>query len=223
MVISELAIIGAGRIGRAALSSYGWQLGKGTYRKTGDIFFVVAAAVLGGAGSILPFMAGRQLTQWHSQGRLWFIIHVLMKWPILAATGAGVLFCMLYLIGDVMHPTNGKIDLTLREAFPFAIKWTKAIIFSLYGLGVLKGLTERRRRKSGFRVVADNQKFLDSLGFREMDGKNVTHVDGAGNRLRLDHVGRDIVEFDSALGYGKAFILVGPDGRYLNYSGLIND
>jgi hypothetical protein len=226
-MISDLAALGLARAGRAAISSYGWQAGKSAYRHTGDVVGLLVLAAIAFAPIAVPYMAGWRMTRWYPNSRTWFFFQILMKWGLLMAFVSPVVWAVIafgFLLSDPIPGSLANVwnEITRWPSFPATLQWTVAVIGAVFGIGAIKGLSERADRKEAHKIASENQEFLDRHGLRTVDGKSVTHVDGDGNRLRLDHAGENIVEFVAADGRGRAFINVADDGRFVRYSGLIS-
>src|SRR5690606_6569336 len=88
-------------------------------------------------------------------------------------------------------------------------------------IGLLVGLLQRPRRLKAIATARFNEQFLKENGFRETDGSDITHYDGAGQPLRLLEAHPERLVFMAVGRRGKrAFIDLDANGRMLQYSGI---
>lgn len=96
------------------------------------------------------------------------------------------------------------------------------IVASSASAGMLSGHMEKPERLRTFAIAEHNERFLENLGFQELDGREVTHVDGQGNPLRLtEHNASRIVFMAVGRRNRRAYITLSPQGEMMNYSGII--
>ena len=243
MTVSKLVSNVGHTIFGTAVAGFGLSLGRDIYKRSkktaGDsliaiiIAFAVMAAIFGAV--YLPFKSASKIVQWYPNPAKWFFL-VLIPWSVAGAVGAW----LAYNVGEFLYyaafydlppgldleadPGIGFETFESSEAFKTFLMTCSAYLACNFGLGFLVGLNRRAKRKEIYDVEMYNQKFLDSHHIKEVDGgESFTHEDGEGHKLRLTSIGKDVVEF-FAVGHRnkRAFIKIGPDGRFDTYSGVVN-
>ncbi|MBN9061813.1 MAG: hypothetical protein J0H41_05150 [Rhizobiales bacterium] len=196
-------------------------MGRSLYRHKGDVLLIVVAGALCAGAVVLPFMAGHRIVRWSPTGKMKAFFRTVW-WLLLATLGAGLFlglsFIVFYLINKGYVQESELVRASVASAIPWTL-WCSALAMIA---GLMRGLFDRRQRKRAHSILLHNQAFLDAQGIRDMGGKSVTHVDGAGNKLTLDHIGEEIIEFTvPGSSRKRAYIHIGPDGRFESYTGLV--
>ena len=103
-----------------------------------------------------------------------------------------------------------------------AIMIGAAVTAFLAGVGMLTGLYQRPKRLRAFAVKRHNERFLAENGFKETDGKDITHYAPDGQALRFleAHPGKLVFMVVGKRGK-RAFIDLDENGRMLSYTGVV--
>lgn len=198
-----LAAVALG-VGGAAVAGYGAAMGRDAWRGTKkNIGFLFFLALIAGA-VVLPFLGGRNLTRGYPQGQ----IPPVFSSVVLIAAG-GILGWFAFGILSLYR---------MADHFFFM----GAIVVMSAVAGLLYGATRRPRRLRMFEIADRNEHFLEQFGFEELDGTEVTHIDGDGNPLRLmEHNGDSIVFLAVGRRNRRAYIRLSPEGEMLGYTGVM--
>ncbi len=191
-------------IGGAAVVGYGVAMGRDAWRATkkrgGFLLFLALIA----CAIVLPFLGGRYLTRGYPEGQsppVFTSVMLIIGGGFLGFVAVGIL--SLYEITG----TGSAMG---------------AIVIAAAGAGLLYGSGQKPRRMRTFEIADRNEYFLEQLGFEELDGTEVTHMDGEGNPLRLTERNDESIVF---LAVGRrnrrAYIRLSPEGQMLGYTGVI--
>jgi len=177
--MNSLILQSAKLVGRAAVGSFGWQVGRDAHRNFLSILGYVAIVLIGIGGIILPIMAARKIVQWHPGSWGAYFVRVLVPWVLLGALGVVLIIPLAFVFEQVT-----------RIGYPNPLKEMVAVATLLFAgaftlTGTIWGLSERGERKRSYAILQANEAFLSEHGLREVDGSAVTHLDGNGRRLRL--------------------------------------
>lgn len=210
---SALALLAAG-IGGAAIAGVGLSMGrdlyKSTKKKSGSIL-----VILGIAGAIaLPLLGARGLIRGHDRGLFGTLFLTIIGNIMLIALGFLLAVVILLILGLLGGGNQDALVGALLVAF------CSTILFSL--IGFIWGATQRPRRMRTFATAKMNERFLESIGFRETGGDKITHYDANGQALRfLESHGNQLVFMAVGRRGKRAFIDIAPDGKMLAYSGVV--
>jgi hypothetical protein len=138
---------------------------------------------------------------------------------------AGLLFSFLaYLIYNLLNNFLSHEQI-INEAFPkdYVLFFSIVISSLFYITGVLDGLRRRSVRMKAHEIEQYNARFMEETGITEIGGgKSFTHEDSEGNMLRLEGMGKDIVEFFVVGRRNKrSYIDIDSEGRFIGYSGIV--
>lgn len=198
-----LAAIALGA-GGAAVGGFGAAIGRDVWRATKkrSRVFIVLALVAG--ATVLPFIGGRNITRGYADHSAGPIIGGIFM--VISGGALGLLACII-LYG--------------YQLAPLALLVGVAVIASTL-VGLLHGAGQRPARMRMFAIAEQNERFLEELGFEEVDESEVTHFDGEGNPLRLMERTDDSIVF-MAVGRRsrRAYIRLSPQGEMLGYTGVI--
>lgn len=224
MKFSDIVLAVSQRFTGLAIAGAGLSLGRDLYGRAKSGFALILLLIVATAGISLPYLAGNRLTRWHPVGWIKWFFGVLILWLLLGAIGFVCLaFAVLfvYMLGDLFTGTDtpDKVAATLD-----AMKNGAFGAACLFAVGALSGLYQRKRRKRAFRLQEANQAFLNRIGLRQVDGaKSFTHQDAENNKLRLEGIGSDIVEFFVVGSRNRrAFINIDSQGTFINYTGVVD-
>lgn len=210
---STLALVAAG-VGSAAVAGYGLSIGRDLWKTTKRSSGVILAAVVLFGAVALPVVGGRALVRGHDRGPIASLFITLIGSACLILVGFGLAFCLLgYLTYDERLPNAGLQAAALVCA---------AITGTFAAIGMVWGAAQRRSRVRRFAVSKANQEFLDSIGFKETGGEDITHYDPSGQALRLLEHHQDRLVFMAVGRRGKrAFIDLDAVGQMTGYTGII--
>ncbi|MHA6643673.1 hypothetical protein [Mesorhizobium sp. A623] len=207
---SKLALVAAG-VGGAAVAGFGLSFGRDIYKKSKknlEIILLLLAVIF------CPFIGGRGLVRGHDRGVLGTIFLTIIGSISLIAVG----FCTAtFLAFEIV--VMGKIN--PENPLPLALLGGFAATAVMAGIGLVVGFIQRPKRLKAIAVGKANEKFLTDQGFRETEGKDITHYDPDGLALRFleAHAGRLVFMVVGRRGK-RAFINLDPDGRMIGYSGV---
>jgi hypothetical protein len=144
--------------------------------------------------------------------------------------------CLQRRHGDVLRAALNSADIStidarlqrqplLRKALmdrKVAFLLISGIVAASTGVGLLFGTGQKPQRLRTFEIADRNEHFLEQFGFEELDGTEVTHMDGEGNPLRLTERNDESIAF---LAVGRrnrrAYIRLSSEGQMLGYTGVI--
>lgn len=208
---SRLALVAAGA-GGAAVGGFGLAFGRDIYKKSKKNigFILLLLAVI-----FCSFIGGRDLVRGHDRsvfGTI-FLTSIGSVFLILAGfCAATILVSQIVVMGNI--DPNNPFPLALLGGFVFTAITT--------GIGFLVGSFQRPKRLKAIAVRKANEEFLTDNGFRETDGKDITHYDPSGQALRFLEFHPDRLVFMAIGRRGKrAFINLDQDGRMVSYSGVV--
>lgn len=191
-------------IGGAAVAGYGAAMERDAWRATkkrgGFLLFLALIA----CAIVLPFLGGRNLTRGYPEGQ-----------------SPPVFTSILLIVGGWIF---GLIAASVLAAYEMTGQFSNMgiIVVASAGVGLLYGASQKPRRLHTFEIADRNEHFLEQFGFEELDGTEVTHMDGEGNPLRLTERNDESIVF---LAVGRrnrrAYIRLSPEGRMLGYTGVI--
>lgn len=191
-------------IGGAAVAGYGAAMGRDAWRATkkkgGFLLFLALIA----CAIVLPFLGGRNLTRGYPEGQ---------RPPVFTS--------MVLIVGGWIF---GLIAAGVLAAYEVTGQFSNMgiIVVASAGVGLLYGASQKSRRLRTFEIADRNEHFLQEFGFEELDGTEVTHMDGEGNPLRLMERNDESIVF---LAVGRrnrrAYIRLSPEGQMLGYTGVI--
>ncbi|MFC3692177.1 hypothetical protein ACFOWB_08090 [Chenggangzhangella methanolivorans] len=194
-------------LSRSAVAGVGFSAGRDFYKgMKNNAFLIVAALVL----LVAPFMLARMVTQGHDarEGQK----------STLPAIGLGAIFLLLiyFLItggyGE-RNPATGSTDNSGTIALVLLMISSLAA-----ALGTLMGLSERPKRLRGFRIAADNERFLQDNGIRNLGGESQALRDAAGTEMVIDERrDNEIVLKVVGRRMKRAFLTHDDEGRFIQY------
>jgi hypothetical protein len=202
---SRLEAIALGVAG-AAVVGYGAAIGRDAWKATKKGSFVLIVLALVAGTFAMPFLGARTLTRGYPKSE-----HTPILKGLLLIAGGLVAGLMLFAIVRLYVPGD-------RSDLLFVLGMVAASVC----LGLLYGASQKSARLRIFSIAEQNEAFLEQLGFEELDGTEVTHVDGDGNPLRLtEHNSERIVFMAVGRRNLRAYIRLSPEGQMLTYSGVI--
>ncbi len=193
-------------VGRAAIGGYGAAMGRDAWRATkrnaGKLLLLSLAAGM----VVMPFIGGRALTRGYPRDRV-------------APKGTGVLLIAGGVVAGSALIGILKLWVPIDRGAVLTVLGTAAISGIV---GMMYGLLEKPSRMAVFSISEHNEEFLEKLGFEELNGDEITHIDGDGNPLRLTEHNTDWIVF-MAVGRRnqRAYIKLSAEGRMLGYTGVI--
>ncbi|GLU28000.1 hypothetical protein [Brucella sp. NBRC 12950] len=210
---STLALIAAG-VGGAAVAGFGLSMGrdiyKGAKKNSGNLLLLLSVI-------FCPFIGGRELVRGHDRGVLgtFFITYI----------GSILLIAIGFISASILAFEG--LAVTSKEAEAGGVMILSIIIGAavtafLAGIGLLVGFYQRSKRLHAFAVKRHNERFLTELGFKETDGKDITHYapDGQGLRFLEAHPGKLVFMAVGKRGK-RAFIDLDEDGKMKSYTGIV--
>lgn len=207
---SKLALVAAG-VGGAAIAGYGLAFGRDMYKETKkNVGLIVLVLIV----VFCPFIGGRGMVRGHDRGLIGTLFLTFIGSTLLIAAG----FCaaaMAVFAVTIMGEVEPDV------ALPMALVGGFTVTAVITGIGVLVGLFQRTKRLKAFAATRANERFLADNGFRETDGKDITHYDASGQALRFLEAHSDRLVFMAVGLRGKrAYINLDQDGRMVSYSGV---
>jgi len=191
----------------SAVAGAGLSFGRDIYKSVkNNLGLIIVVAVFFGFIS-LPYFAGRKSYVWQPNRLGWFFL-VFLPWHIVGIIGG--LFLLVVSLFFVAS----------EEEY----KYIGLMIGGLYVAGALIAISKNSAIKNLFLVEEKNKKFLDEIGLEEIDaGGSFNHRDQDGNMLKLNSIGKDIIEFIPVGTRSKrAYITIDKNGFFSNYSGIIS-
>lgn len=185
----------------SAVAGVGLSFGRDTYRLTKDNWFLMLAAVLCCGG--VPYGAWN-IVRGHDRSA------AATFWKTYVANGILMLISFT-LFSIVVIAMAGKEPGT---AGPVILVVQGALLM----IGVLIGLAQRPKRMRQMQVDRHNQIFLDSQGFREVGGNDMTLIAPDGAELKAEDYRDDAIVF-KVVGRRsvRAKILIDDAGRMKRY------
>lgn len=189
----------------AAVAGYGAAMGrdawKATRRNAGLLLFLALIA----CAIVMPFLGGRNLTRGYPEGQ---------RPPVFTS--------MLLILGGAAMGLAATGIMSLYGVLLNHVLVVGGVAALSMSFGLVWGSVQKPRRLHTFAIAEHNEEFLDSFGFEEVNEKEVSHIDGEGNPLRLTERNADSIVF---LAVGRrnrrAYIGLSPEGRMLGYTGVI--
>lgn len=207
---SNLAILAAG-VGGAAVAGFGLSFGRDIYKKSKknlEIILLLLAVIF------CPFIGGRGLVRGHDRGVFGTIFLTIIGSVVLIAIG----FCAAtFLVFEIV--VMGNVD--PNNPLPLALLGGFVATAVIAGIGILVGLIQRPKRLKAIAIGKANEKFLADNGFRETEGKDITHYgpDDLALRFLEAHASRLVFMVVGRRGK-RAYIDLDQDGRMIGYSGV---
>ncbi|WP_109366644.1 hypothetical protein [Ochrobactrum soli] len=210
---STLALIATG-VGGAAVAGFGLSMGrdiyKGTKKNGGNLLLLLAVI-------FCPFIGGRGLVRGHDRGVLGTLFLTYIGSILLIAIGfiAASILAFEGLAATSKESEAGGVIM-------LAMMIGAAVTAFLAGIGMLTGLYQRPKRLRAFAVNRYNERFLTENGFKETDGKDITHYAPDGQALRFLEAHPGKLVFMAVGKRGKrAFIDLDNDGKMVSYTGVV--
>lgn len=162
----------------------------------------------------LPFFGGRELVRGHDRGAVGTLFKTVMVSLLLIVIG--------FALACIILSFFAMQDKDQTRATAFVLMVSTASTASLALLGLIWGGFQRRRRLRTVATARANNEFLETHGFEETGGDDVTHFDPTGQALRLLEAHKDRLVFMAVGRRGKrAYIDLDRNGRMNNYSGVV--
>lgn len=210
---STLALIATG-VGGAAVAGFGLPLGrdiyKGTKKNGGNLLLLLAVI-------FCPFIGGRGLVRGHDRGVLstLFLTYIVNIFLITIGFVAASFLAFQGIAATSKETEAGGVIV-------LAVVTGASVTAFLAGIGMLTGLYQRPKRLRAFAVKRYNERFLADNGFKETDGKDITHYAPDGQALRFLEAHPGKLVFMAIGKRGKrAFIDLDENGRMLSYTGVV--
>ncbi|WP_109369328.1 hypothetical protein [Ochrobactrum soli] len=210
---STLAMIATGA-GGAAVAGFGLSLGrdiyKGTKKNGGNLLLLLAVI-------FCPFIGGRALVRGHDRGVMGTLFLTYIGSILLIAIG---FVAASFLAFQGLAATSKETE--AGSVIVLAVVTGASVTAFLAGIGMLTGLYQRPKRLRAFAVKRYNELFLADNGFKETDGKDITHYAPDGQALRFLEAHPGKLVFMAIGKRGKrAFIDLDENGRMLSYTGVV--
>lgn len=190
----------------SAVAGAGLSFGKDVYKSAkNNLGVILILAVFLGFIS-LPYFAGRKSYVWQPSSLKWFFT-VFLPWHIVGVIGG-----LFLLVASSFFITASDY------------KYIWQVAGCLYISGALIAISKNSAIKNLFKVEELNKRFLNDIGLVEIDaGGSFTHRDQDGNMLKLNSIGKDIIEFiPVGTRTKRAYITIDKNGIFTNYSGIIS-
>jgi hypothetical protein len=200
----------------SAVAGAGFSLGRDIYRLFKKNLLILIGVFAALFFLALPYIAASKLFFYRPLSKLKWCLIVLIPWSVLGSVG---------LIPVVVGFTYFKSDVyTFHPEIPNGTLYGICYWLLAFLLGALVSKSKRAIAKEAYEIEVFNESFMKDNGILEVDGAaSFTHEDAEGNKLRLDGIGRDLVEFFVIGKRGKrAFIYLDESGRFSQYSGIVS-
>ena len=207
-----------------AVAGFGFSFGRDIYRKfkQGFIYIIILALLF--STIMLPFLSASKTFRWHPISFLRWTFSKFFFWLCIASISAYITYILILCIESIPSDMDAYAGVTFYGYSSTKIEFSLIYTGFFYLIGVLDGMRRRKKRKYIYNIEVENSHFLDEIGVTEVDGSNsFTHMDVERNKFRIESVGKDLVEFFVVGKRGKrAFIYLDDDGRFIEYSGIVN-
>lgn len=202
----------------SSVAGVGISLGRDLYSffKKNVLMIIFIAVFVGGL--IFPFIAAIKTFSWYPIGKVKWLLFKFLPWTSVAILGTVIQLFYFVLLVEVL----GNYSITVVEVSGKNIGVIIYISFGLYLFGLIFVLFKRKKQREAHVVERHNIDFLKINGIKEIHGgKEFTHIDNNGNMLRLVTIGIDVITFLIVGKRGKrSYILVGKDGKFMQYTGI---
>ena len=208
-----------------AVAGFGFSLGRDVYKKFKELSHIILLLIFAFSTFAFPFLSASKTFRWYPITKIRWFFSKFLLWMLVCLLGLLVSILLLMALQGLEFFTSSanllKLEVTRDQA---NIINSSIFVSFFYLLGVVDGLRRRTKRKQVYQIEVDNSQFLDDIGIYETDGSNsFTHVDEEGNWLRLENIGRDLVEFFVVGKRNKrSYIYIDSSGRFSEYSGVIS-
>lgn len=211
--LSALAV----QVGGAATAGFGLSLGRDIYNRFKPRSFSSAIIIIASiCGPVLPVIGGIALLQGYRRGRVGTIFLTFGLSMLAIVGGFFVVLLLAVVVSSALSGISTKDFLEMYGA------WIIAATAGLTLIGMVIGVFRRGRRLRRFAAIDHNEAFLAENGFKETNGRDVTHYDPDGNALRFLEASPGRLAFMVVGRRGRrAYIDLDHSGRMLSYSGVV--
>lgn len=193
-------------LSRSAVSGIGISTGRDLYKgMKKNWFLIIAVLVL----LVAPFMLARMATQGHDAREAG------LKAKLPAVSLTGIFFILIFMwLGS-----GASSGLSTNHGQGDSIVPALLVISAIAaGLGAMIGMFERSKRLRGFQIAADNERFLQDNGIRNLGGESQALRDGAGTEMVIDERrDNEIVLKVVGRRMKRAFLTHDDEGRFIQY------
>ncbi len=208
----------------STVGGVGFSFGRDIYKKIKKNLTLLIAVVIFLGCLIAPYLSAKKIFQWYPVKNIKWCLLVFFPWFLLCVVSLAIL--LLY--GSALFPIPDEaVNTAILGVYPITQKGFLIVLLMwifLFVVGMLNALYKRPLQKAIFLTEEYNESFLERNGIEEVDGGNsFSHIDEDGNMLRLVSMGADVIVF-MAIGKRskRAFITIGDDGRFKEYSGVVS-